>query len=415
MPGLYLSKARVCVCFCVLGAGAPAMAYEDAPKIHLADILPPELIQSFRHRIEEVEVRRGTLHFYLESDFGAYQIAGMGLLRERIRETLIVANAINQFDRRETGAPDARSGQLEIRSDEALDIISRPVSTAANLAEQLAENLGETLLGPARPVPREFIYAGGESADPVTALHKRNAAGQWQLDVYSTNPKVQEFLDAVARARSAGTISAGTPNLNRQPVKPLRIADPALDAELSAQLKSKGPAELQVLNEPVLAGLGIPAESRSGFLQHAVLSPRHKTRISHYLYRLAGVANLTAFIGAAVTSREEEEALAYEHLAMMLAHYHQRGNPLKELLPGGAGGRPHVDAVTGNGQLVRFIVQDLIYWNENTERRFLSLLDRSGQAGVAGRLVITSGSMTAEARAQLRSRGFELEEEYIYN
>ena len=392
----------------------PVMAYEDTPEIYLADILPPELRQSIRHRVEEVEVRRGIFHFYLESDFGAYNIATMGLLRERIREISILGNAISQLGSQEDSQVHATRGQLEIRSDRAVDIISRPVSSASNLAGQLADNLSETLMGPAGTVAKEFIYSGGESADPVAALHKRNIAGQWQLDVYSTNPKVQEFLGAMAKARSAGTISAGTPALNRQPVKPLLVADTVLDTELSSLLKANGPVALNEINERVLTGLNISPELRTAFLQHPVFSPRHKFRISHYLNKLAGVANLSAFIAAASKISEEYEALAYEHLVMMMAHYHLTNHRLRELSPDRSGGRPHMEAITEDNQLLYFLVQDLIYWNENTARRLEAIPVWARQAGTDNWQLITSGSVTEDARYRLRELRFALVQQYTY-
>ena len=392
----------------------PLMAYEDAPKIYLADILPPELAQSIRHRIEEVEIRRGTYHFYIESDFGTYNVATMGLLRERIREILILGNAINQLGSRNDNQLQETRGQLEIRSDRAVDIISRPVSSASSLAGQLAENLSETLSGPSGSAAREYIYTGGESVDPVMALHKRNIASQWQLDLYSTNPKVQEFLDAMAKARSAGTISAGTPALNRQPVKPLRVADPTLDIELSAQLKINGPDALNDIDEKLLASLGIDTEIRTAFLQQPAFSPRHKVRISHYLNKLAGVANLSAFIATANNCSEEHEALAYEHLAMMLAYNHLAGHRLRELMPGLPGGRPHMEAITEDNQFLHFVVQDLIYWNENNERRLETIPTRARQAGIDNWLLITSGTVTREAMARLQERHFTVVQQYSY-
>ncbi|MBF8269191.1 MAG: uncharacterized protein HW386_900 [Gammaproteobacteria bacterium] len=390
------------------------MAYEDTPKIYLADILPPELRQSIRHRVEEVEVRRGTFHFQLESDFGAYNVATIGLLRERIREILILGNAINHLNSQQDHKLQANRGQLEIRSDRALDIIGQPVHSASNLAGQLAGNLNETLTGPSEAVAREFVYSGGESTDPVAALHKRNVASQWQLDVYSTNPKVQEFLDAMARARSAGTISAGTPALNRQAVKPMRVTDLALDTELSLLLKANGPATLNEINEQVLTGLSISPELRTAFLQHQVFSPRHKFRICHYLNKLAGVANLSAFIAAAGKASEEHEALAYEHLVMMMVHYHLTGHRLRALSPDRTGGRPHMEAISEDNQLLHFLVQDLIYWNENTARRLEAIPVRARESGISNWQLITSGSITEEATSRLRDREFALAQQDTY-
>jgi len=414
MPAPFKTVITPCILLGTLFLCSAAMAYEDIPKVNLAEVLPPELSHSLKHRVTEVEVRRGSYQFTVESDFGIYQIATLGMLRERVRELLTLENIISQYTAREDGQINPNRGQLQIRSDRALDILSRPVDTAGNLAGQLADNLGAALLGPEPEAARDYIYSGGESSDPVTALHKRNIASQWQLDVYSTNPKVQEILNTLAKARSGGSISAGTPILNRMPVKPLRIADATLDALLAAQIKSNGPAVLQANNERLLAGLHIDAEISRAFLQHPVLSPRHKTRIINYLNQLAGVANLQIFFAAANGSKEEVDALAFEQLAMMLTYCHHNGHRLRELIPNQAGGRPHMAVISEDGQLIYLVVQDLLYWNENTARRYEAIPSRAERTGIKSWRLITSGTLTGEARTQLRERGFEVEDQYLF-
>ena len=414
MPAPFKTAITSCIWLAALFLCHAAMAYEDTPKVNLADVVPPELSHSIKHRVTEVEVRRGSYQFTVESDFGIYHIATLGMLRERVRELLILANIISQYTAPEGGQISPKRGQLQIRSDRALDILSRPVDTAGNLAGQLADNLGATLLGPEPEAARDYIYSGGESADPVTALHKRNIASQWQLDVYSTNPKVQELLNTLAQARSGGSISAGTPILNRMPVKPLRIADATLDTLVAAQLKSSGPAVLQANNERLLAGLHIDPEIGRAFLQQPVLSPGHKTRIINYLNQLAGVGNLQIFFSAANGSKDEIDALAFEHLAMMLTYCHHNGHRLRELISLRTGGRPHMAAISEDGQLLYLVMQDLLYWNENTARRYAAIPAQAGQAGIKSWRLITSGTLTGEARTQLRERGFEIEEQYLF-
>ena len=180
------------------------MAYESTPVVNLSEILPPELQQSLKHRVKEVEVRGGMFHFYLESDFGAYYIDSMGLLRERVREIIILGNAISYSGDVEHDMSGKVGDQLEIRSEHALDIIRQPVKSAADLAGQVANSLNETLGGQGVQTRRQQIYGGSEASDPVLALHKRNIAGQWQLDIYSTNSRVQDFLDSVAKNRLEG-------------------------------------------------------------------------------------------------------------------------------------------------------------------------------------------------------------------
>jgi len=387
-----------------------AMAYESTPVVNLTEVLPPELLQSLKHRVKEVEVHGGAFHFYLESDYGAYYIDSMGLLRERAREIIILGNAISHTGNAQ-GAMSGRVGdQLELRSEHALDIIKQPVKSATDLAGQVASSLNETLGGQGAEIKRQLIYGGSEASDPVLALHKRNVAGQWTLDVYSTNSRVQDFLDSVARARSAGNISAGTPALNRLPVKPLKVADTALEMDISRLLKARSAADLNEINRHMLVGLHIDTDVLTGFLQQPALSPRHKTRICQYLNKLTGVSDLSAFLATVNRTSNESQALASEELAMMVTNYQKTGKKLREFLPEKFG----IDALTVDNQLVHFVVQDIIYWDETTEEFYDALLNRATAAGISQVQVISSGFVTPEAKQQLQKRQFSLQDRYVF-
>ena len=407
---MMMKVMRFSLCLYALFIMPAVFAYEDSPVVTPAQVLSPELLQSIKHRVKEVEVRSGIFHFYIESDFGDYYIDSLGLLRERVREIIILGNAVSHGGGMEQDLSGKIGDQFQIRSDRAVDIFKQPVRSATKLAGQVADGINETLGGEAAEAKRKVIYSGGESSDPVLAVHKRNVAGQWRLDAYSTNSRVQEFLDTIARQRSAGNISAGTPALNRVPVKPLKVADAALETEISGLLKAKGPAELNIISANILEDLKIGPDLRAGFLQQTFLSPRHKTRISEYLKQLADVGNLSALIRTAIGARSEREALAAEELAMMLADYHHKVGKLRELRQDNNG----IDAVTVDGRLVHFVVQDMIYWDQITEQFYDALLLRAQAAGITKMQIVASAFVTPEAKAQLQKRRFELRERDVF-
>lgn len=385
-------------------------AYEDYPNVHISEILAPEIAQSVQHRVEDVAVTDGTFQFQVESDFGQLRVASMALLRERVREIKILAKAINQFAAQDDGLSQEIRGQLIVSADSAIDIITRPVTTATDLAGQLADNLNETLTDPLQQTEKKLDYAGTESTDPIITTHKRNIASQWILDVYSTNPKVQEFLNVVAKKRSAGKITAGTPSLSRRVLQPLKVADTALEQQIYLLLKRKNTAELNAVNAQLLVDINIGAELRSRFLQHPVYSPRHKTRICHYLHALTGVRNRGAFIEAMLAAQDEGMALSFEQIAMMLQYYHQQINTLQKLHLGD----PGLQAISADNQLLHISTADLIYWMENTERLYKDIAEQAKQSGFNGWSLITAGIVTDEARSELQKMRFSIREKFIY-
>ena len=61
-------------------------AYEEAPAVFVNGVVPGDLRDSVRHRVEEVSVDNGTYRFYIDSDFGPFEVASLVMLRERVRE-----------------------------------------------------------------------------------------------------------------------------------------------------------------------------------------------------------------------------------------------------------------------------------------------------------------------------------------
>jgi len=66
---------------------------------------------------------------------------------DRVNEITTLGEAIGQLEKQNEEFSDELRGQLSISADPGIEIISYPVTTAAGLAEQFADNLNETLTG----------------------------------------------------------------------------------------------------------------------------------------------------------------------------------------------------------------------------------------------------------------------------
>ena len=390
----------------LVSAHAPAL--EDAPGFTVAEIVAPELKQSPHHSVEQVEVDGRFLRYRIDTEFGAYNAGSTPLLRIRVEETAILSQAVNQFARQDSDIGEELRGQLSVSADSAIDILARPVSTATDLAGQLADNLNETLTGSRNVTPEPGTGAPdiGDSSDPVIGVHRRNVAAQWGLDVYSSNPRVQEFLNTVARARSAGRISAGAPSFINTGLKRIAMADPEIDAMAAGELKTLAAQDLAVADAAILASLQIGVELINRFLSQPAFTPRHRSRITHYLQALDGVLNRSAFLEAALVAENENTALAFEQAAMMLHYYHRRIGRLEKLYAG----ENVLQAISADGKVIHVFPVDVIYWSEHTQELFDALEKRAARAGFSAWEVVTAGAITPHARAELGQRGFALRE-----
>lgn len=101
---------------------------------------------------------------------------------------------------------------------------------------------------------------------------------------------------------------------------------------------------------------------------------------------------------------------SFEQLVMMISYYHQNRNNLRGL----QFIKNEVHAITDDHQLIHFVVQDLIYWDESTEHLYAEILTQVKNTEYKQWHVFTSGSITKEARAQLQNRQFGLQEQYLF-
>ena len=396
----------------VLFASANSQAYYEArPVIRMSEVLTSQQAQSVYHRVEDIELDGKFYRFRVDSEMGNYTITSLALFRKRVQEILTLSQAVNQFEKENVQLSEEITGQFSIRANSAMDIISRPVESAANLAGQVANNLNDSLSRPAREstTSSRISYIAQESNDPVAAMHKRNIASQWGLDVYSNNLNVQQFLNAVTQARSSGKISAGTPSLQSQLNRPTKLADIEIETHTAYLLKSKGVQELRQINGALLQGMKISQEIAERFLSNSAFSPRHKTRITHYIDALRGVRNRSAFIEAAANIQSMTMAMAFEEVAMMLNYYHKKINGLEKL----NAGNDVLEAISGEGRILYFAPVDMIYWSEETEKLFDSLRNRAEQSGFSTWELVTAGRVTEEASKELKKRKFVLRAQFV--
>lgn len=398
-----------------------ADAYESPPVLDAGSLLPADMLQSSAHRVHnEVDVDGDMLRFRIESDYGNYEVPSEGLLRIRVREIETLAQAIDQFNRSNHKFAARLRGELRVGADSWLDIVTSPLSTASNLAGQLTHNVGQTLeeLGsfsnPAagRAVQKAPAYAGMMPDDAALAAYKRNVARELRLDPYSTNPRVQSFLDTVAKARASGRAGTGAlaVSLPRDDA-PARVDGGRVDAAVWAALAQYTPADLDAEIADTLRGMRIPVPLIKAFIAQPHLSPHHKSVIVAYLEYLAGVPGRALVLRAALSARDERDAVSFEQMVRMLALYQDRVARIKALHPGG--GVPV--AVTTHGVAVVALPVDIVWWNAQADRAFTHLTEVEHREGLRHVEVLIPGVLTSLARKQLARRGITVRERFLYH
>jgi hypothetical protein len=402
-----------------LHAQSLAGIYEESPVVRVDEVLPLGLISSGSHRVQDdVRGQGNTLEFTIESDLGTYRVESVAIVALRVREIGTLTQAIDDYQRSNEQLATELRGIMQVGADSWVDILTSPLKTAGTMAGQAATNVGQTFteLGQiaegevpgASPGAGRNVYESMIPSDPVLASHKRNVASQLKLDVYSSNSRVQEFLNTLARARGGGNRSAGMTAVTL-PANPMRqLAGGRLENDTTTAITRMTITELYRHNERRLASLGVEEPLLGSFLSHPRLSPRHKTLIVEHLVYLDGVAQPQALLAAAIDTRTEEQALAHVQSARMLGLYHEIEAPLRRLISGG-----HVLlAISRDEALVVVLPFDLIYWDRATEEIFRAVRAYADDARLSGRVLLVAGVATARAREEFRNLGFEVRERY---
>ena len=388
-------------------------AYEEAPGYRAADILSAEVRQSGHYRVRDQVALKGDMYvFDIDSDYGLYRVESLPMLMTRTHELRTLAQAISQYKVDDDAFAEQLRGQLTYNARTLVDVVVAPFSMAGQLASNIGQTARElTELGTTRyPAEDKTVYVDALSHDVIAGTHKRNVAFQLNLDPYSTNPKVQEFLNTVARARSGGHFKAGVVTVRVPPSRLVEVADGELDAGVRQALKQLSPNELDEGIDEQLQSLGVDEQARNAFLSHAHYSPRHKTAITAYLDYLGGVDNRAVLIEAALVARGEADALSFEMLARMLAAYHERVAPIAEL-------RLLADlpiAITASGAGVVFMPVDRVFWDRRSDQIFDALGQRLSRAGLEGSELVLAGMLTDKARAGLTGHQFHYREGFLF-
>ncbi|MFT5396131.1 MAG: hypothetical protein ACI85N_001327 [Gammaproteobacteria bacterium] len=378
-----------------------AVDNESDPVINSNTILSSEERSSTYHRVDSVEFEDGLYKFQLESDIGEFEVKSLAVLKKRLNEIKILSQAIIQYENKDEEFSDELRSQLSLSSESADDFITSPFKTARNLAGQLSNNLDATLDGE-DPFVRDRLnrYSQREPNDPTVARHKRNAAFQLGLDMYSSNHKVQSFLNTVANARSSGKVSAGV-GLSSDFTTSQKQSE--MDTKIRYILKSKTLSELNEYNVDLLLKLGINKKLIKTFIEHKVLSPTNKTTIATYLSGLEKVSRLDSYIEVVLTADDEVVALIFEQLSKMMFRYYKETEKFSAFY----NFKGQAAVLTESRRIVFFEYADLLIWSEENEKKYTQAAKHAMTSGYKGWEVVNLGGLSSLAGKQMEALAFK--------
>jgi hypothetical protein len=389
--------------------------FDNEVSIALDRLLPESLIASGAHRVTNVQrVSENAMEFEIESEVaGIQRVESIALALIRIHEARTLAQATSQVAQDNKQLADEGRGQINVGGDSIAGILSSPLSTSANLVGQFGTNVKKKLQEIGEfPNPDHNPSAGATAAppDPVFASHRRSVASQLKLDVYSSNPAVQRFLDTTARARGAGRARAGVATISFAPSPEVEVDSGHLRERIRSAVLNEEQDALFNTAKSMLRKAQVDTGLAARLLDHEVLTLTHKSAMTEYLAFMTGVDNRGALIAAALDATNEVQAQTKVRLARMYAHYHESWTPLSVLINAG-----HLAlAINEDGALLVALPFDFLSWTPETARIFAGLEDFAKRKNIKSKAVLLSGVTTDNTRAGLAAHGFESFERFLF-
>jgi len=380
---------------------------ETYPIVNSNMILPSEYLSSTYHRVDSVDINDDFYHFVVESDIGHYEIFSLALLKKRVNEIKTISRAINTYEQQDNQFSGELRSQLSVSGVSAMDILTSPLNTASNLAGQLADNFNATLAGEDPFVADQSNKLSfNEPKDPTTATHKRNVAFQLGLDLYTSNMKVQSFLNAVANARSSGRISAGI-GLTDDFMNRENIGE--LDLEIRYLMKTKSLAELNFYSTEWLSMIGLNPILIKAFIDHPILSPTNKTAITTYLSKLKNVSRLDSFIKLVITANSEVKASVFERISKMLLQYYNETEHFTAFY----NYKGQAAVITESRRIVFFDYADLLIWSADKQKQYEQSAKHAESSGYKGWEIVSLGSVSSRASQKISELTFKKQENFL--
>ena len=375
-----------------------------------SEMLPADWRKGDHYEVEEMVRNDGLTNTYtLNSPYGQFEVHGDDQLRYRENEVEVLA-ALQDYG------------------------VTQPMGFGlggGNGAENYVEGGAQLIVYPARAianVPLGFWNYGSQVAEMTRSRRtfyedsyaeeligfsqaKREFAGRTSVDPYTTNPAMQERLNALSWPSWAGGILATVGTIPVAGIAGIALTGASLPESMHLVNLDKAPEDLRIDNRRKLKKMGVKKRLREAFLSHPWYSPRHQTIIVGSLSMLTEANGRPVFIATAMAAGNEEQAFTMQRTAELLRAFHEYASPITGIsAPQGL-----IVARAADGAVVVPVVADWGVWTPGTQD-LVAACDRAAasEPAVTRKVLWVSGRLSPAMADAVRQRGW-LVEEQIFN
>ncbi len=383
---------------------APAESrFEQTADLQASALIAPELLKSNLYTVDETVVNDGLLnHYRVRSIYGDFRVVSTQSVNQLLREI----QAIALMKRVET-------------ADTVKDSVVQSGKNTVDAVTNLVTNPQETLEGAAAGVSNLFYRAtnvvgrrsttAAEDSKVEQFIGKSKSKGdiatKYGVNVYSTNPILQEELDRLAWADYLGGIGVGLAQSAIPGAGGLLLSTSGTARLLNEVINSTPASELWVRNRDKLVAMGVNPDTVELYLNNPAFTPALQTVMVEALEKLTGAANRELFIKISLQAHTHQMAKTITIMSTMIAGYHLNVEPLQDFTPFAR----VLSATTVSGTRVLIIPADHMLWSELVAQGALWLdSGQSAKAQVVNKQLWILGDFSARAEAELQALGWEL-------
>ena len=386
-----------------LGAasGASAQRYEVAPVLDANTYLPRALLSGPNHQVDRQILNDGYMnHFTIQTKFGTFKAQSNFELGIRVNEAnaLAAMESISNSDKF-ASAVVATGGKVV---EGAENLITKPVSTIRGTISgvgALFRRAGDSLSEPASDAEDNAL----RRATGFSTI-KRKYAREFGVDVYSSNPVLQQRLDSLAQATALGGLSASAALLLVPGGAGAAVSVSKGTQTMNDVDVNRPPTDLRQMNRERLGAMGVHPDLVDLFIRNPVYSPTQQTLLVDALNKMSNTADRGVFVKFAIHTSTDDVALFRQRQAQMYAAYNSGVAPLERFVPIGT----FTAAQAGDGTVVFNVPLDHLVWTEAMAN--IVRAATAASEGAKARRLISLGSVSETARTSLRSLGWDVQE-----
>ncbi|GFK95971.1 hypothetical protein NNJEOMEG_03844 [Fundidesulfovibrio magnetotacticus] len=405
MPHPFASSLAVLAVLLLSCAAAHAQPFETPPTFKAQSLLPKDLLSGPDFRVDPEVRNDGYLNIYvIHSPYGDFKAASTALARTRIAEIRAMSKMDQVAGSNAFASSLADKGKQTLQG--AVDLVTDPLQTlggalsgVGKLFVRAQENLAES-----SPSKWEDSRAAGLVGFSKT---KRDYALRFGVDPYSTNPVLQQKLDALSEAGYAGSLTGTALQALIPGGVGIAVSGVSTTALMQGVDLTVPPGDLRRQNREALIQAGVPKDLARLFVNNPEFTPTQQTVLTRALTSMAGTADKAEFVEFVAETSDQDVCLFRQRMAEMYAGYAREAGALARFVPVGR----FVGALRPDGRLVLAFPLDYLAYTAAAASN-LDALDRAARALPASGVELwLTGKASPGTKQRLKRMGWTLRED----